>query len=243
MQEPDQEHTGGDAPSEMEVLSGPGGPEREGTPLRGVWQRRSARGRAVIAAATVVALGLGGTVAYAATSGNSGESGAAAAAASSASASPDGPGERHGPGRWFGLGGEGVHGEATVKDRDTGKWVVRIWQRGTVEKVDGDEVTVKSDDGAEWTWKVASDTPVNRDGASDSGADALKKGETAFLVGSRDGDTRTATRVLAGTFEDKGPGKDDGKGDRHGRLPGHGHGRGWGETAPSPSPSGSGATT
>jgi len=225
MDDPDQEHTVGggrsDGPSgagpDPEILAGPGGagPERvrdgtRDTGPRGVWRRRSTR----VAAATAVAvLALGGTVAYAATSGDSG-SGALPAAAASASPSPEGPGERHGHGPRFGLGGDTVHGEATVKDRDSGEWVVRIWQRGTVEKVDGDQVTVKSEDGAAWTWSVGADVKVFPERAS--GSDALTKGDKAYLVGTRSDDgTRTARHVLSGDWEDRGPG---GWIDR---LPGH----------------------
>lgn len=256
--DPEQEHTAGgessDRPFEpvpvesastartgadREVLSGPGGPEREHTPgagLRGLWRRQSLRTRAVTAAATVVVLGLGGTVAYAAGSGGSPGDGDSPAASGPASPSPDGPGGRYGHGPWFGLGG--VHGEATVKDRDTGEWVVRTWQRGTVEKVDGDQVTVRSEDGAEWTWTVNSDTRVHRAG---TGADALKKGEKAYLVGTRSGDgTRAAARVLAGDSKVEERGKDKGPGDRRGHFRGHGP-RDWRAPVPSASPSGSGA--
>jgi hypothetical protein len=233
--------------ADWEVLSA-GGPERErasgAAALRGLWRRQSVRARAVTAAATVVALGLGGTVAYAATSNASGE-GATPAASGSASPSPDGRGDRHGRGMFFGV--RGVHGEATVKDRDTGKWVVRTWQRGTVEKVDDEHVTVKSKDGADWTWTVDSATKMHHDGTTDTGADALKKGEEVYLIGSRSDDgTRTATRVRAGTWKERkdkeGKGK-GGPGDRRGRGPGHGgHGpRDWREPSPSSSPSGSGA--
>lgn len=242
MHEPDQEPTAGGEPPDgrfettpdMEVMTGPGGPDREPGP----WRRRSRRARAVAAAATVAVLALGGTVAYATTSGGSGQ-GATPSVSGSASPSPDGPRGRHDVGPWFGFGfgGMGVHGETTVKDQDTGKWVVRIWQRGTVEKVDGDQVTLKSDDGARWTWTVNSGTPVFHDGTKGSGAGDLKKGETALLAGTRSDDgTRTATRAMSGTFDRKGPG------DRHGRFPGHGH-RDWRDHAPSPGPSGSGATT
>ena len=226
-------------PEEVEVLSGPGGEERERDPasLRTRWRRRSARGRAVIAATTVAVLALGGTVAYAATSG--GPSGHSPSAAPSSSSSA--PSERHGRGGpWFGfgfgLGGDAAHGEATVKDRDTGKWVVRVWQRGTVEKVDGDRVTVKSEDDTSWTWTVGSDTRVVTDGSSGSGADALKEGDTVVVVGSRSGDTNTADRVLSGTFGDRGD--DDRPG---GGYPGHGP---WGRGDDrSPGPTGGGTAT
>jgi hypothetical protein len=139
---------------------------------------------------------------------------------------------------WFGLGGDAVHGEATVKDRDTGEWVVRVWQRGTVEKVDGDQVTVKSEDGASWTWTVSSDTRVFGDGTPDTGADALKKGETAYLAGTRSDDgTRTATHAVSGTWTDKR--RDD---DWRGKLPGHGP-RDWRGPDPAAGPPDSGTTT
>ncbi|WP_405640853.1 hypothetical protein [Streptomyces sp. NBC_00019] len=220
---PDQEAT------PPEVLVGPG----EDTPLRDRWRRRSVRARAVTAAAAVAALTLGGTVvAYAATSSGS-DGGATPAASGSPSSSPHAPGERHGPGWRFGAGGEAVHGETTVKDRDTGEWVVRVWQRGTVEKVDGDQVTVKSEDGARWTWTVNADTTVLREGAKGSGADDLKQDETVYVAGTRsDGGTRTASHAVAGTWERKGP-----ENWRDG-LPGHGH-----RERPEPSPSGGGATT
>ncbi|MFC3574687.1 hypothetical protein ACFOZ0_15670 [Streptomyces yaanensis] len=158
------------------------------------------------AGATVVVLALGGTVAYAATSGDSARD-AVTGAAASASPSPGGPCDWHDHGMWLGLIGDAVHGEATVKDRDTGKWVERILQRGTVQKVDGDKVTVKSEDGTSWTWTVGSDTTVYGNGTSGSGADELKKGETAWLVGTRSDDgTRTAMLAVSGTAQDMGPG-------------------------------------
>lgn len=223
---------------EWEVLVGPGGAELERVGIDRLWRRRSRRSRAVIAAATVGVLALGGTVAYAATSGGSGgDAVPAAAASSSGSPSHGGPGFRHGGG--FGLGGAAVHGEATVKDRTTGKWVVRIWQRGTVTKVDGDQVTVKSDDGTSWTWTVGS-------GVTAQGSDALKKGTTASLTGTRsDSGTRTADRAFTGTFDHRGPGNRRGTGPDD-RAPGPwgrgGHGAGP-SGAPSPSASGSGAST
>ncbi|MGW1618686.1 hypothetical protein [Streptomyces sp. NPDC002172] len=217
-----------EAPSE--VLSGPG-PDREpGTPLRGLWRRQSLRVRAVTVALVAGALALGGTVAFAAGSGG----GSAVSPAASGAPSPSAP-DGHGPGRgWFGMGGLGVHGETTVKDPDTGTYVVRVWQRGTVEKVDGDQVTVKSDDGASWTWTVGSDVKVRGD------SDALKKDAKAVLIGTRgDNGKLTASGALSGDFTGMG---------RAGGMGGGMHDRGgpWqrpGNRTPSPSPSGSGATT
>ncbi|MCZ4612442.1 hypothetical protein O3S80_53670, partial [Streptomyces sp. Lzd4kr] len=173
--------------------------------------------------------------------------GASPSASGPASPSPGAPGERHGPGMRFGLGGGGVHGESTVKDPDTGEWVVRIWQRGTVEKVDGDRVAVKSEDGAEWAWTVGSDTTVRHDGDKSSGTGDLKKGDDLFVVGTRgDDDTRTAERVLAGNWKEwkKGEGRDRdrGPGDWHGKFPGPRH---WDRPGSGPwdGPSHSDATT
>ncbi|MFE5813666.1 hypothetical protein [Streptomyces sp. NPDC056479] len=241
-------HVGGEpAGTDFEVLSGPDGTEPEharGAALRGLWRRQSVRARTVTTAATVAALALGGTVAYAATSSDSGN-GASPSASGSAEPTPGTPGERHGPGMWFGLGGGGVHGESTVKDPDTDEWVVRTWQRGTVEKVDGDQVTVKSEDGAEWTWTVGSDTTVRHDGDKSSGAEALKKSDDIFVVGTRsDDDTRTASRVLSGNWEEwkREKGRDKGPGDGRDKHPGPRHWD-WRNPDPSASPSKSGATT
>ncbi|WP_155059589.1 DUF5666 domain-containing protein [Streptomyces blattellae] len=203
---------------DWEVLMGPGGPEPEWTPpgaaLRERWYRRSARARALTTAATVVALGLGGTVAYAATSSGSSDSASAAASGSSSDTSSDTSSDDDnndrpwgGPGMWFG-GGSAAHGEATVEDGDD--WVVQIWQSGTIEELDGNEITVKSEDGAEWTWTVDEDATIYHDGSSSSEIDDLEEGETAFLSGTRsDDDTRTATRVATSDSEDDEDGDDD----------------------------------
>ncbi|MFD4554950.1 hypothetical protein ACFWP5_11595 [Streptomyces sp. NPDC058469] len=227
----DPEHEAGDSAAtppmpdhvpEWEVLTGPGGAERD-RGLDRLWRQRSRRARAVIAVATVGVLALGGTVAYAATSGSPGGDAVPAAGSPSGTTPPGGPGFRHGGGGGFGLGGAAVHGEATVKDNATGKWVVRIWQRGTVTKVDGDQVTVKSDDGTSWTWTVGS-------GVTAQGSGALKKGDTASLTGTRsNAGTRTADRAFTGTLDRKGPSAAPNPPDS---APTH-----------APSPSGSGATT
>jgi len=185
-------------PDSPEILTSGPEPDRS----RGLWRRRSARARTITAATTIAVLTLGGTVAYAATSGDGEGSTTPSASASDA---PDRPGERHHRGPWFGPGGSAVHGEATVKDGDSGEWIVRVWQRGTVEKVDGDQVTLRSEDGAEWTWTVDSDTV---------GSDTLKDGDDVYLAGTRsDGGERTADHVLAGTWE-----KPDAE-DRRDKLP------------------------
>lgn len=202
-------------------------------------QRRPVRVRAVIAATAVAVLALGGTVAYAATSNNSGGGSPSAAPSSSSSEGPGGRHDRGGP--WFGPGGGAAHGEATVKDPRTGDWVVRVWQRGTVQGTAGDRVTVKSEDGASWTWTVGPDTRVSSDGASGSGTSALTKGDEVFVVGSRSGDTNTADRILSGDFgaRDRDGRDGDHDGRHRGGFPGHGP---WGhddDRSPAPTVSGS----
>ncbi|WP_329406761.1 hypothetical protein OG802_02630 [Streptomyces sp. NBC_00704] len=234
MQEPRESHE----PLGPQGPQGPQGPYGERDPRT----RRSARARALVAATAVAVLALGGTVAYAATSNGSG--GGSPSAGPSASSS-EGPGGRHGRGGpWSGLGGDAAHGEATVKDPRTGDWVVRVWQRGAVEKADDARLTVKSEDGVSWTWTLGKDTRVLADGAPGSGAAAPKKGDTVLVVGTRAGDTNTADRVLSGSFGEHGrdddQGNDHGNDDGHDRrdgFPGHGpwdrggHGRSPGPTA------------
>ncbi|MEW1777072.1 hypothetical protein [Streptomyces sp. NPDC086777] len=207
-----------------EVLSGP---DREpGAPLRDRWRRQSFRVRAVTVALVAGALALGGTVAFAAGSGSGSVAAPAAAGASPSPSAPGGCGPGHG--WWFGMAGMGVHGEATVKDPDTGKYVVRVWQRGTVENVDGDQVTVQSADGTSWTWTVGSHVKVRGD------SDTLKKDAKAILIGTRgDNGKPTASGAFSGDFTGMGRGGM------------HDHGGPWqrhGDRSPSPSPSGSGAT-
>ncbi|CCK32454.1 hypothetical protein BN159_8076 [Streptomyces davaonensis JCM 4913] len=213
--DPDQEPTA--APGEV-LANGPDG-ERPRAP----WRRLSSRTRTITAATTIAVLALGGTVAYAA--GSDGGEGSTAPSASASSDAPDRPGERHHRGPWFGPGGAGVHGESTVRDGDDDEWIVRVWQRGTVQEVDGEQVTVRSEDGAEWTWTVEDDTRVHQDGDSDG----LKEGDEVYLAGTRSDDgERTADHVLAGTWEkpdfderrDRLPWRDGDDGPRH-ALPWH----------------------
>ncbi|MGQ4364452.1 hypothetical protein [Streptomyces sp. SAS_272] len=222
MQQPDK-------PDPAEALSTPAdAEERDRSGPRTSWRRRSPRGRAVIAATTVAVLALGGAVAYAAASDGSG----GAPSASPSASSSHGPGERHGHGGpWSGFGGEAAHGEATVKDPGTGGWVVRVWQRGTVQKADDGRITVRSEDGVSWTWALGPDATGSAHGSS--GADAPKKGDTVTVVGSRSGDAHTADRVLSGSPD--GHRRDD----RRGGFPGHGPwGRGGDDRSPGPADSG-----
>ncbi|MGV9452453.1 hypothetical protein [Streptomyces sp. NPDC003635] len=181
-----------------EVLAG--GSER--TPLGERWRGLSRRTRAVTTAVAVAVLALGGTYAFDAVSGG-GKGGTTPAASGSASGSD--ASDRGGDwyrSLWFGLA---VHGESTVKDPDSGDWVVRVWQWGTAEEVDGDRVTVRSEDGAQWTWSLDSDTTVHREGSG-----GLTNGDELYLAGTRSAEGRhSADHVLAGAW-DKRAGQDGG---------------------------------
>ena len=121
-----------------------------------------------------------------------------------------------------------AHGEATVKDPDSGQWIVKVWQRGTVQGTAGGTVTVKSADGSSWTWHTGSDTMVFKDGARSSGTAGIADGETVFLAGTRAADgSNTAERILIGTPKDsQRPGNRDDRGNRAPHRHHHGPWRG-----------------
>jgi hypothetical protein len=98
---------------------------------------------------------------------------------------PDGPDGR--PGRVGGI----AHGEATVRNSQTGGWTVVVWQRGSVQAAAGSSLTVRSDDGTTWIWHTTSGTAVPGGG--------IGQGATVLVAGVRGADgTVTASRVLAG---------------------------------------------
>ncbi|MGI5324896.1 DUF5666 domain-containing protein [Actinomadura nitritigenes] len=88
----------------------------------------------------------------------------------------------------------GVHGEATVRTKDGFR--LADWQRGTITGVSGTTLTVRSADGATWTWTTNGDTRVRKDGGK-STLSALASGAQVFVLGERSGDTRTAKLVRA----------------------------------------------
>lgn len=96
-------------------------------------------------------------------------------------------GHGHGP---RGPGGHGVHGEATVRDGDDNFRLV-TFQHGEITAVSSATLTVKSDDGASWTWTTDDDTRVRED-HDDAALKDLAKGDEIRVAGERSGDTRTA---------------------------------------------------
>ncbi|MEU5876089.1 DUF5666 domain-containing protein [Spirillospora sp. NPDC047279] len=113
----------------------------------------------------------------------------------STSASPKAK-ERHGGFRArHGMrGGHGVHGTATVR-RD-GRFVQVTWQNGQVTARSGTSVTVRSADGASWTWTTDGDTKVRKKGTKAGGAKVeIANGDQVMVWGRQDGATRTAKIV------------------------------------------------
>jgi len=124
----------------------------------------------------------------------------------STTASPDArsdKGERHGHlGRHFGHGirGHGIHGEFVVKNGD-GEFVTLLTQRGEVTAVDGDSITLKSEDGYTKTYTVNDDTRIRRDRDQAKIGD-IKVGDEAAVTAEKSGDGGTARTVIARTQSD-----------------------------------------
>lgn len=157
------------------------------------------RGAVVAGAVLVAGLAVGGSTAYAVST----DSPSTPAPAEKAHKHRWGAHHRWAHHRWGGgpMGpmfrrGPGVHGEATVKDRKTGRWVDREWQRGQVTGVSGKTVSVKSKDGATWQWTLSGATSIKRGGKSVAES-ALQKGDAVFVVGTKDGSVNDARRVFA----------------------------------------------
>lgn len=86
----------------------------------------------------------------------------------------------------------GVHGEATVRRKDG--FHLATWQRGKVTAVSGTSLTVRSADGASWTWTANGGTRVRKNGEK-AGLKALATGDQVVVAGERSGGTRTARLV------------------------------------------------
>jgi hypothetical protein len=101
-----------------------------------------------------------------------------------------GRGERGPGGHGFGLrGGRGVHGEATVRDGDGFR--LATFQHGEITALSSPTLTVKSADGATWTWTTNGDTRIRKDRENIALKD-LAKDDEIRIAGERSGDTRTA---------------------------------------------------
>jgi hypothetical protein len=137
------------------------------------------RGTVIAAVAVAGALAAGGATAYAA--------GSAATPAKSTNAVMK-PHHRHAP--------RGVHGQVTTKNAKTGQYVTHEWQRGQVTAVSGTAVTVKSADGASWTWTADPKLKITRDGKKTTES-VLRAGDTVLVEGKQAGTANDATRIFA----------------------------------------------
>jgi len=172
-------------------------------------RRFSGRRVAAIATGTVIALGAGG-IAYAATTDP---------APSESTSSPTAPAEvpnettpdstpdtdrpdwgrgHHGPGGGpgghfgFSLGfGMPLHGEEVVESED-GVYETIATQRGTVDELSDDEVTVTSEDGFARTYALSADSLIE-ELPGELGDIAV--GDDVMLVATVDGDTATVTGI------------------------------------------------
>jgi hypothetical protein len=94
--------------------------------------------------------------------------------------------------RWRAHPFRGVHGEATVRRKDG--FHVTTWQLGKITAVSSSTITVRSEDGASWTWTANGDTNVRKNGEK-STLKALANGDQVMVAGERSGETRTARMI------------------------------------------------
>lgn len=132
----------------------------------------------------------------------------------------------------LGVGGQLLHGEATVQTPD-GKTEVVDTQRGTISSLDVGKhtLTVTSSDKVSFSYVTDSNTRfivLSASKPAQATINDLKQGDTVVIVATRSGDTRTVQSVVDGVPTVKG-----GKG-----WPGFGHRPG----GPAPSTAASGAS-
>jgi len=125
--------------------------------------------------------------------------------------SPGNGNSRHFPVMPRVLPGREIHGEFTVKNND-GSYTTLVTQAGTVQSVNGSNITVKSEDGFTQSYAIASTTAIVKIPDSGTGtqgrrplpqtirASDLKAGDTVRVSGTKNGATVTATRIVAGTW-------------------------------------------
>ena len=120
-----------------------------------------------------------------------------------------------------------LHGESVVKKAD-GTFATELGQRGTVEAVSGNSITVRSEDGYSQAYTVNDETKITQVAAADSTpgtADGGKRpkpaagsiadiatGDVVRISGVKDGDQVTAERILEGDTDRPGLGRGNGHG-------------------------------
>jgi len=127
------------------------------------------------------------------------------------------------------------HSESVVKNAD-GTFKTVVEQRGTVEAVSANSITVKSEDGYSRTYAVNAETKVTK--APATGEDgkwqrpspgtiaAITAGEVVRISGTKNGDQATAERIAEGAGDVPGLGLGSGNGHGHGKGLGRGQGHG-----------------
>ncbi|TVU60640.1 hypothetical protein FQP90_16000 [Paenarthrobacter nitroguajacolicus] len=158
--------------------------------------------RALLAGGIAVALTAGGTaVVWAGTQPGPSPSSASASPGPSASANAQSTEGR----------GHAIHGEHVVRQQD-GTYRTVVTQAGTIDAISGSEVTVKSEDGFTQRYAITAETSIAKVPANVSelrngrgkptlpsaAAVDLAAGDTVRLSGTKDGDTVTAIRIVAG---------------------------------------------
>ena len=86
-----------------------------------------------------------------------------------------------------------LHGEVTLAGE---QHRVVVFQRGPVEKLSDNLLSVRSSDGYTATYVVTGETTVRRNGAKATTAQ-LKPGDRVVVVANKDGSTLTAVRIRA----------------------------------------------
>lgn len=85
-----------------------------------------------------------------------------------------------------------LHGEVTLGGK---KARVVVFQRGTVDKVSASSITVKSKDGFTATYSVAETTKIRQAKTTIKATD-IKTADRVRVLGPKDGETVTATRII-----------------------------------------------
>jgi hypothetical protein len=168
-------------------------------PAQGHEAIRSDRSRSrrlvAVAAGTTIALGAGG-IAYAATTS---PTPATSSSSTPSEAMPDQEdqdgGEFHGPGGFVGHGDFGVlHGEMVVETED-GTYETVATQRGTIDEITDDSVTVTSEDGYTRTYVIDS-TQLETDRGPTADPADLAVGDEVMVMAKVDGSTATVRHIL-----------------------------------------------
>ena len=91
---------------------------------------------------------------------------------------------------------QALHGEYVVSNGNEG-YSTEEMQRGSVTAVSGNTFTVKSDDGYTHDWVLDANTRTGRNRANTTTSNGLTPGQNVMVMGTKDGDTFHAVRIMA----------------------------------------------